>query len=57
MDRNITMAPMLAPITVTIARETFKDQPNVQVMGFSGLLMNFVQQQGAQLRVDAHVIR
>lgn len=36
---------------VTIARETFKDQPNVQVMGFSGLLMNFVQQQGARVVV------
>jgi len=34
---------------VTIARETFKDMKNVQVMGFSGLLMNFVQQQGARV--------
>ena len=36
---------------VAIAREAFKDVKNVQVMGFSGLLMNFVQQQGARVVV------
>jgi pantetheine-phosphate adenylyltransferase len=34
---------------VGLARETLKDLPNVKVMGFSGLLMNFVQQQGARV--------
>ncbi len=32
---------------VEIAREVLKDCQNVTVMGFSGLLMDFVQQQGA----------
>ncbi len=36
---------------VAIARETFKDLKNVEVMGFSGLLMNFVQQHGARVVV------
>lgn len=36
---------------VAMARETFKDLKNVQVMGFSGLLMHFVQQQGARVVV------
>lgn len=36
---------------VTIAREAFKDIKNVQVMGFTGLLMNFVQQQNARVVV------
>ena len=36
---------------VAIAREAFKDLKNVQVMGFSGLLMNFVQQHGARVVV------
>jgi len=34
---------------VALARETLQDLPNVKVMGFSGLLMNFVQQQGARV--------
>lgn len=36
---------------VTTAREAFQDLKNVEVMGFSGLLMNFVQQQGARVVV------
>ena len=36
---------------VAIAREAFKDFKNVEVMGFSGLLMNFVQQHGARVVV------
>ena len=36
---------------VGIAREAFKDLNNVEVMGFSGLLMNFVQQHGARVVV------
>ncbi len=36
---------------VAIAREAFKDLKNVEVMGFSGLLMNFVQQHGARVVV------
>ena len=36
---------------VEMAREVLKDLPNVQVMGFSGLLMQFVQQQGARVVV------
>ena len=36
---------------VTIAREAFKDLKNVEVMGFPGLLMNFVQQHGARVVV------
>jgi len=36
---------------VDMAREAFKDLKNVQVMGFSGLLMSFVQQQGARVVV------
>ena len=36
---------------VAIAREAFKDLNNVEVMGFSGLLMNFVQQHGARVVV------
>jgi pantetheine-phosphate adenylyltransferase len=36
---------------VFIAREAFKDLKNVEVMGFSGLLMNFVQQHGARVVV------
>ena len=36
---------------VAIARETFKDLKNVEVMGFSGLLMSFVQQQSARVVV------
>lgn len=36
---------------VAIARATFKDLKNVEVMGFSGLLMSFVQQQRARVVV------
>ena len=36
---------------VEMARETLRDMPNVQVMGFSGLLMKFVQEQGARVVV------
>lgn len=36
---------------VAIAREAFKDLSNVEVKGFSGLLMNFVQQHGARVVV------
>jgi pantetheine-phosphate adenylyltransferase len=36
---------------VDMAREAFKDLKNVEVMGFSGLLMNFVRQQGARVVV------
>ena len=36
---------------VGMAREVLKDLPNVRVMGFSGLLMQFVQQQGARVVV------
>ena len=36
---------------VEMAREVLKDLPNVRVMGFSGLLMQFVQQQGARVVV------
>ena len=34
---------------VALARETFKDIENVEVMGFSGLLMNFVQKHDARV--------
>ena len=36
---------------IAIAREAFADTPNVEVMGFSGILMNFVRQQGARVVV------
>jgi len=36
---------------VTIAREAFKDLNNVEVKGFSGLLMQFVQQNNARVVV------
>ena len=36
---------------VEMAREVLKDIPNVRVTGFSGLLMNFVQEQGARVVV------
>lgn len=36
---------------VEMAREVLKDLPNVQVVGFSGLLMKFVQDQGARVVV------
>lgn len=36
---------------VEMAREVLKDLDNVEVMGFSGLLMNFVQKQGARVVV------
>ena len=36
---------------VEMAREVLKDLPNVEVKGFSGLLMHFVQQQGARVVV------
>jgi len=36
---------------VDMAREAFSDLKNVQVMGFSGLLMNFVRDQGARVVV------
>ena len=36
---------------IAIAREAFSDTPNVEVMGFSGILMNFVRQQGARVVV------
>ncbi len=36
---------------VDMAREAFRDLKNVEVMGFSGLLMNFVRQQGARVVV------
>jgi pantetheine-phosphate adenylyltransferase len=36
---------------VDMAREAFSDLKNVQVMGFSGLLMNFVREQGARVVV------
>lgn len=34
---------------VEMAREAFKNFDNVHVMGFGGLLMNFVQSQGARV--------
>ena len=34
---------------VALAQSVLKDCPNVTVVGFSGLLMQFVQQQGAQM--------
>ena len=36
---------------VEMAREVLKDLPNIQVVGFSGLLMKFVQDQGARVVV------
>ena len=36
---------------VEMAREVLKDLPNIQVVGFSGLLMKFVQEQGARVVV------
>ena len=36
---------------VEMAREVLKDLPNVEVMGFSGLLMKFVQDRGARVVV------
>lgn len=36
---------------VEMAREVFKDLRNIEVMGFSGLLMKFVQDQGARVVV------
>ena len=36
---------------VEMARDVLKDLPNVEVKGFSGLLMQFVQQQGARVVV------
>ena len=36
---------------VEMVREVLKDLPNVQVMGFSGLLMKFVQDNGARVVV------
>ena len=36
---------------VEMAREVLKDLRNVEVMGFSGLLMKFVQEQGARVVV------
>ncbi len=36
---------------VDIAREVFSDLKNIEVTGFSGLLMNFVQQHGARVVV------
>jgi pantetheine-phosphate adenylyltransferase len=36
---------------IAIACEAFADTPNVEVMGFSGILMNFVRQQGARVVV------
>jgi pantetheine-phosphate adenylyltransferase len=36
---------------IEMAREVLRDLGNVEVMGFSGLLMNFVQEQGARVVV------
>ena len=36
---------------VEMAREVLKDLPNVEVTGFSGLLMKFVQERGARVVV------
>jgi pantetheine-phosphate adenylyltransferase len=36
---------------VEMAREVLKDLPNVEVVGFSGLLMKFVQDRGARVVV------
>lgn len=36
---------------IEIAREAFADIPTIDVMGFSGILMNFVRQQGARVVV------
>ena len=36
---------------VEMASEVLKDLPNVEVLGFSGLLMKFVQEQGARVVV------
>ena len=36
---------------VEMAREVLKDLPNIHVVGFSGLLMKFVQEQGARVVV------
>lgn len=37
------------PQRVALAEALFASSPNIQVMGFSGLLMQFVQTQGAQV--------
>ena len=34
---------------VSLAQNIFADSPNVKVVGFNGLLMQFVQDQGAQM--------
>lgn len=36
---------------VEMAREVLKDLPNIEVVGFSGLLMKFVQERGARVVV------
>ena len=36
---------------IEMAREVLKDLPNVRVMGFSGLLMQFAREQGARVVV------
>ena len=36
---------------VEMAREVLKDLPNIEVLGFSGLLMKFVQDRGARVVV------
>jgi pantetheine-phosphate adenylyltransferase len=36
---------------VDMAREVLRDVPNIEVVGFSGLLMQFVQQRGARVVV------
>ncbi|HEY0337870.1 MAG TPA: pantetheine-phosphate adenylyltransferase, partial [Burkholderiales bacterium] len=36
---------------VEMARHVLQDLPNVEVLGFSGLLMQFVQDQGARVVV------
>ena len=36
---------------IAIAREAFADLPNIEITGFSGILMNFVRQQGARVVV------
>lgn len=42
--------PFFSPAErVEMAASTLADCPNVQVMGFSGLLMQFVQEQGASV--------
>lgn len=50
-DRPLKSLLFSPEIRISLARQTFAGQPNIQVMGYSGLTVEFCRQIGAQVIV------